>query len=299
MDLSIIIISYNTKDITKKCLDTVFTSLSLDPTVKTEVLVLDNNSSDGSPEMLSSYKHPKMVDNKLVVKLHAENLGFGKGNNEATKITKADTILYLNSDTESLNDAIPNLFHYFRSSQNEFDVVGARLLERDGHTPQPSCGPEYTLPVIACFLFFQGDKLHITRYSPNTTKEVAWVSGACFMMRKKEYDAVGGFDEGIFMYMEEIDLFHRLRSKGKRVGYYPSAQFIHLGSASSKNRTQPILQVYRGYLYYYKKHFPRLLPHLKFLLQLKAQVARLIGLIIHDAEIIHRYEEALTIARNN
>lgn len=303
-DLSIIIISYNTKDITKKCLETVVASLSCDPEIKAEIIVLDNASTDGSVEMLDKMKNEKgkMRDESVELKIieSKENRGFARGNNEAVKHAKGKHLLFLNSDIEVLDDAIPQLYRYFTSTDNQFHFVGGKLLEKDGHTPQDSAGPFYSLPVAFAALFLRADYYHFTRYSPKKMKEVDWVSGACIMCSKNDYDKIDGFDENIFMYMDEVDLLYRAKKKDMRVGFYPDAQFIHLGSASSASRTQPILQVYKGFLYFYKKHHsPLQLSLLKSMLQLKARVALMIGHLTKNTYLIKTYEQALILSQDS
>lgn len=305
-NLSIIIVSFNTKGITKKCLDTLLESVKHSP-LQIELLLVDNNSQDGSSEMLKLYeKKIQAKKDHVTFKLieSKENLGFVKANNQALKQATGENILFLNSDIEVLDDAIDNLYSYF-INQTVFQFVGAKLFNRN-MSPQQSCGPAYNLWNMFIFLFLQGDKFHITRYSPETIKEVAWVSGACFITTKSCIEKLSGFDEGIFMYMEEIDLFYRALKKNMKIGFYPYSHFIHLGSASSEGRTQPILQVYKGYLYYYKKHFSKnSLLILKSMLQLKALVSltvgkllRLIGKTNKAEYLIRTYAEAYEIAKN-
>jgi GT2 family glycosyltransferase len=113
------------------------------------------------------------------------------------------------------------------------------------------------------------------------------------MTKKQYFEELGGFDEGIFMYMEEIDLLLRAAKKNLHTWFYPGARFIHLGSASSRGKTYPILQVYRGFLYLYKKHYsPFKLVILKCMLQLKAVTALLIGHITHNSYLIQTYGKA-------
>ncbi len=304
MDLSIIIISYNTSAITKTCLDTLVQSLSHSD-LRVEILVIDNGSADNSLEMLQGYK--KNIRNKnieLNVIESKENLGFVKANNLGAKKAKAKTLLLLNSDIEILDNAIEKLY-FFYQNQDVFQFVGAKLFNKD-MSPQASAGPEYTLFNMFLFLFLQGDRFGITRNSPNHLTEVAWVSGAAFMTTKEYFNELHGFDEGIFMYMEEIDLFYRARKHHYKIGFYPDSHLIHLGSASSKGRTQPILQVYKGYLYYYKKHFSqRELMILKNMLKLKARISIFIGYVLkflnrtsRSEYLIKTYEEGYRIAEN-
>lgn len=293
-DLSIIIISYNTKDITKKCLKTVISSLENDPSLQSEIIVFDNNSSDGTKEMLKTQNYSV----KLKTVLNKENVGFSRANNQAVKQAQGNTILFLNSDIEVIDDAIPRLYHFF-VNQNQFQFAGGKLLEAGGKKPQPSAGPYYSIPIVFAALFLRGDYWGLTRYSPEVIRQVDWVSGACIICKKADFEAVGGFDEQIFLYMEEIDFFARAKKIGYRVGFYPKAQFIHLGSASSTGRTEPILQVYKGFLYLYKKHHNALsLAILKIMLQLKAQTAYFIGKIFGNEYLVKTYGEAKKLVKD-
>lgn len=288
VDLSIIIISYNTKEITKNCLDSVFASLAEAP-FTFEVIVLDNASKDGSAQMLEKDKRIRAVISK-------DNTGFARGNNIAVKQAKGSHLLLLNSDTIVLDNAIGKLWDFYaKNPQAHF--LGAKLLNRD-MTPQASAAPFYTPPVVFAALFLKGDYWGLTRSSPDKTRRVDWVSGACILAKKEYYDSIGGFDEGIFMYMDEVDLLYRAREKGHLTYFYPEARIIHLGSASSKGKTYPILQVYRGFLYFYRKHYSGLeLTTLRIMLQLKALVSIIIGYATNNSYLKNTYEEALRVAR--
>lgn len=288
IDLSIIIISYSTRKITENCLASIFKSLQ-NPTFNYEIIVIDNNSQDNSIKMLESnvkkHKELRLIINK-------ENIGFAKANNQGVKEAKGTYILFLNSDIVVLNDAITLLFDYFRQ-HDHVNFLGGKLLNED-LSPQPSCGPFYSLPIAFAALFLKGDYWGLTRYSPKEIKEVDWISGACILTKKEYFESINGFDENIFMYMDEIDLLYRAKKDGYKVFVYPNAQFIHLGSASSHGRTQPILQVYKGYSYFYKKHHNNFLTlfMLKTMLKLKSWIALVIGHITNNHYLIETYEKA-------
>lgn len=245
IDLSIIIVSFNTRDLLKQCLDSLFVSLK-ESHLRFEVIIVDNNSNDGSCVMVrEKYPQVRLIENK-------RNFGFGKGNNQGAKLAKAEVILFLNSDIVVLEKAIEKLYVYFKSLPYN-SIVGGKLFNED-RTPQPSCGPAYTLGYIFIAQFLKGDYLSITRYSPRSIKEVDWVMGACMMFSRSDFIDLGGFDEGIFMYMEEIDLEYRAKNKGIKILFYPLAEFIHTGAGSSQGQASPILNVFRGFMYFYKKH---------------------------------------------
>lgn len=285
--LSIIILSYNTEKITRDCLTSIFTSL--DPKkLAYEIIVLDNASKDNSTKMLQemSLKHKN-----LHVILNKENIGFGRGNNQAVKKAKGQYLLLLNSDTLILDNAIEKTFNYYVAHEKTQHFLGIKLLNAD-KTAQPSAALFFTLPVLFAFLFLKGDTLGVTRTSPDVITKTDWVSGACIMCKKQYFQDINGFDEEIFMYMEEVDLLYRAKQAGFDTYFYPDAKIIHIGSASS-NKTYPILQAYRGFLYFYKKHGNRLsLFLLKIMLKLKAAIAYTIGKVLKNQYLIQTYEQA-------
>ena len=286
MDLSIIIPSYNTKNLLDRCLSSVYQSLK-GSKMSFEVIVVDNASIDGSRELLSK-KYPRTL--KI---LNKNNLGYGKANNQGILEAKGNYVLLLNSDIEVFDDAIGDLYDF--ASNNPKTFVGGKLFNQDG-SPQSSCGPTYTLPVIALMLFCKGDWLGMTRYSPDQIRRVDWISGACLMGRKSAFIDVGLFDEHIFMYMEEIDLLYRAKEKRYAVKFFPGAHFIHTGAASSGNRKEPVANIYRGILYFYKKH--RSIMELRivgYMLRAKALLAIAIGKLTGNVSLIDTYEQALQL----
>ena len=177
--------------------------------------------------------------------------------------------------------------------------MGAKLFNPD-MTPQPSCGLFYTLPVVFGTLFLKGDYWGLTRQSPNKIRKVDWVSGACIMAKKETYKKTGGFDEGIFMYMEEIDLLYRAKKIGLAAYFFPEARLVHYGSLSSGEKTYPIVQIYQGFLYLYKKHFPKWqIFCLKSMLKLKALISIGIGRLTKNDYLIKTYEKALEMVEAN
>jgi GT2 family glycosyltransferase len=288
-DLSIIILSYNTKDITLQCLDSIYESLKKKESPATEIIVLDNASIDGSAEALKKYSQNH--ENLIFIE-NKENIGFGRGNNQAVKSAHGKYVLLLNSDTLILDNAITKMFKFYTENEDHIHFLGIKLLNKD-NTSQPSAAPFFTPLVVFGFLFLRGDYWGLTRYSPNTTRQVDWVAGACILCKKEYYEKLGGFDEKIFMYMEEVDLLYRARQYGFKTFFYPGAEIIHLGSASSGGRTFPILQVYKGYLYFYRKHYGKIyMFFLKVMLKLKAVLAYLLGRLTGRQYLIKTYEEA-------
>lgn len=284
MDLSIIIVSFNTQKLLDDCLASVFRSLK-GTKITYEVIVVDNVSVDGTREMVKK-KYP---DVRTI--LNKENVGFGKANNQGMKQALGNYIFLLNSDTIVLNDAIGKLVAFAKQHPKSF--VGPKLLNLD-RSPQTSCGPFFSLTVVFASLFLRGDKIGLTRWSPSRTRGVDWVSGAALMGSRKLFMDGLLFDEKIFMYMEEIDLLYRARQKGYHTLFYPRSVIIHLGSGSSTNKRKgPVLNIYRGLIYFFQKHRGRLsLAVLRMLLKLKAVLAWLLGILTASQYLKETYAEA-------
>jgi len=292
-DLSIVIVSYNTKKITEDCVESINRSL-INTKIKYEIVLVDNNSHDGSQQALEKIAQDK--NSHLIYFQTGKNLGFGRGSNFGVKKAAGKYILLLNSDTVVLNRSIEKLFNFYVAQEKQIGFLGAKLLNRD-LTPQPSACRFFTLPVVFATLFLKGDYWGLTRSSPNKFCQVDWISGACIMTTKKRYQRLGGFDKNIFMYMEEVDLLYRARKKGLNTYFYSDSQIIHLGSASTNGKTFPILQVYRGFLFFYKKHYSIFhLLALHLILKFKALIAYLIGKIRGDQYLINTYEQAFRIS---
>lgn len=292
LDLSIVIVSFNTKQITKECIESINRSLWKSK-IKYEIIVVDNNSHDGSQELLS--KMAKDKRNSLVYFQTKANLGFGVGNNYGVKRSRGKYTLLINSDTIVLNRAIEKLYYFYTKNEKNIHFLGGKLLNKD-LTPQPSACRFFSLPVVFAVLLLKADYWGLTRSSPNETKKVDWVSGAYILTKKIYYQKLNGFDKSIFMYMEEVDLLYRAKKIGLNTYFYPKSQIIHLGSASSGGKTFPIHQVYKGFLFFYKKHYSFLsLLILKIILKVKATAGYLIGIFKNDKYLIETYGKAFWI----
>jgi GT2 family glycosyltransferase len=295
--LSIVIVNYNTRKVTHQCLESIFKSFrqyKSKTSPSFEIILIDNASTkDDSVAYFAEYakkhKNIQFVANSV-------NVGFGPANNQGVQLARSAYILLLNSDTIILKDAVHRLYSFYKKNENTKHFMGAKLFNKD-LTPQPSAAPFYSLPVVFATLFLRGDYWGLTRYSPKVPQKVDWVSGACIMTKKEYFKKVGGFDESIFMYMEEVDLLYRAKKMGMSTYFYPKAKIVHVGFASSSGRTSPILQVYRGFVFFYKKHHSKFaLFLLRFLLRLKAGVAWFMGFIINNDYLKKTYEEAYTVA---
>lgn len=290
IQLSIIVINYNTKEITNQCLRSILNSLR-DKVINFEIILIDNASTDGSFEFFSQLSQQIPQINYIYNK---KNLGFGKANNQGLKSAKGEYILFLNSDTIILNKAINKLLNFYQKNEDRIHFLGPKLLNKD-FTSQPSAGYFFNLLGAFAALFLKGDRIGLTRLSPSKIKKIDWISGACILTKKKIMKKIDGFDENIFMYMDEVDLLYRAKQKGYSSYIYPEAKIIHYGSASS-TKTYPILQLYKGLIYFYKKHYSTpLLFILKLMLYFKAIIGILMGKMFKNRYLIETYSQALKV----
>lgn len=286
MDLSIIIPSFNTKELLSRCLATVEKSFS-GSDITYEIIIVDNASDDGTREML------KKQDKHLVAILNKTNIGYGKANNTGIREAKGTYILLLNSDIEVIDDAIPKLYGFIKEHPKTF--AGGKLKNADG-TPQASAGSFYSLPVVFLMLFCKGDRLGITRSSPDAITNTDWVSGACIIGKKQDFTDAGLFDEDIFMYMDEVDFLYRAGKKGYTTMFFPDARFLHIGAASSEGKKMPVINIYRGLVFFYKKHAHTWEQRtLHVLLRIKAYAAIVIGRLTGNSGLVNLYEKALAM----
>lgn len=257
--VSVIVLSYNTRELTLKCLE----SLHRSEGVKWETIVIDNASSDGSARAIAkNFPQARLTVNKI-------NVGFAAGNNQGMAQAKGDAVLLLNSDCFVEKDTL-KLTYEFLVSNVLVDVVGCKLLNKDGSV-QPNFGYFPTLGRIWRLMTFvdnfpiirgRSDSIHVRdlgRYKK--TLEVDWVMGACVMLKRRVWENVGGLDENYFTYGEEVEWMYRMKRAGFNIFYFPGAKAVHLQGASTKNRSKMFASEMKGYIYWYKKHnsFPELL----------------------------------------
>ena len=284
LKLSIIILSFNTKSLTTACVNSIIKNYKNELAGKEiEIIVADNASLDGTMQALEKFDQIRVIKNK-------ENYGFSKGNNLGSKDARGDYILFLNSDVEAKDNGFLKMIDFMDENPN-VGILGAKLSNAD-MSSQQSCGNFYTF-LNLIFTLFGADS--IMRKSPSKIKKVDWVSGGSFMIRKSLFNKLKGFDESFFMYIEDMELCFRAKKIGFLTYFYPNVKLIHkeLGSSS---RGFAILNIYKGIIYFYKKHNKFLYPLVKVMLLIKAIVAILIGILTNNNYLKNTYSSALKIA---
>jgi hypothetical protein len=255
MDISIIIINYNSFQILTECLDSIYKFT--DKQTIFEIILVDNNSNEGDIRHLL-WKYPQI---KLIV--NSENRGFSAANNQGLEIATGKYILFLNNDTFFIEDSISKIIAFLEDVGND-NVIGCRLLNAD-RTHQPSVVDRDTLgnslaENLFMYRFFRRvKKLNKYYYSDNEPLQptkVDIVKGAFILCSKIIVDELNGFDERFFFYAEETDFCMRVVDLGYNVVYFPGTEIIHLGGVATdknlwfkyKNQSIAKIQIYQ-------KHF--------------------------------------------
>jgi GT2 family glycosyltransferase len=254
MELSVLIVNFNTESHLENCLHSLFDNTCERPL---EVIVVDNGSTDGSLDMLER-RFPQVRAVAM-----QENVGFARANNLAMREAKGRQLLLLNNDTLVRPGAVDTMLGIMQK-RSEIGALGPLLLNEDGSV-QISYGRmlSFHAEIVQKLLMARyeaGDRL-IRRYVEKRSKREAhphWVSGACMMLRADMLSETGLFDENIFMYTEDVDLCQRIRKAGYKVLYTPEAEIVHLGGKSRETVSKRVEVEYRrSQLYFYLKHYGR------------------------------------------
>lgn len=226
--LSIIILSWNVRDLLRKCLHSLPS-----PSDDVEVIVVDGGSADDSVAMVRA-EFPLV---QLIA--HPDNLGYTRGNNLGLRAAQGRYLLVLNPDTEIIGDALAQMTTYL-DAHPRIGLLGPQMRFADGKVQST----RRRFPTLATGFFestwFQplAPRALLAHYyvrdaADDAVSEVDWVVGAALCVRREAYEQVGGLDEGFFMYSEELDWCRRMKAHGWQVVYYPPAQIIHHEAQSS------------------------------------------------------------------
>ena len=274
-DLTISIVSYNTKSLLKDCLNSVYKNTK---GINYEIIVVDNNSNDGSAGMVEKeFPQVILIRNK-------ENVGFAKANNQAFSLSRGKYFLLLNSDTIVLLRSIRRLVE-FMDSHPEAGVVGCKLFYPDGSVQPWACisSNVWSSLWLALFGLFNIKRLlpdprlrrflgkyfrrivgksvdsYLSHYwDHRPVQEVDQVSGACLLARRSAIEETGLLDENFFMYGEDVDCCIRIKQKGWKVYLLSDIKVIHYTSQSFKETPyHSLVQRYKSMYYFFEKHYGR------------------------------------------
>jgi len=254
-DLSIIVVNYNVKEFILNLLDSID---KCSPEITREIIVVDNNSDDGSVEAIQKLRPDvKLIANK-------SNLGFGKANNQGLEISRGKFILLLNPDTIVKEDTFRLMIKKFES-KSELGMAGCKVLNPNG-TLQLACRRSFPGPwisftkVTGLSKMFPKSKLfaryNLTYKNENESCEVDAISGCFMFIKRGVYEKIGGFDPVFFMYGEDLDLCYRVQQSGYRVYYFHDTEIIHYKGESTRRSSIDETKVfYQAMNLFVKKHF--------------------------------------------
>lgn len=256
LDLSVVIVSYNVRELLQDCLESVFANMG---ELSVEILIVDNASSDDSVGLVvNHFPRVKLIQNPV-------NLGFAAACNQALERARGQYLLLLNPDTRVLGNAFDRMIQ-FMDNHPEAAGVGCKLLNGDGSL-QPSCRSFPNLVQALVFAFGLYKILPRMGVSSNRvlecwdhtfTREVDYVIGAAFMVRRAAVEQVGLLDPNFFLYAEEKDWCYRVRQAGYKIYFLPDAEIIHYGGRSSEHAPiQSLNRQYESQAKFVQKHYSR------------------------------------------
>lgn len=254
VDVSVIIISYNTREMTLACLRSVYEQTK---DISYELIVVDNDSMDSSARAIEEgFPDVDLIKSR-------ENLGFAGANNLATEMAKGNYLLLLNPDTVVLDGAIHKL-HVFALNHPNNLVYGGRTLYEDHSLNPTSCWRRPTLWSLFCYstglvsLFRTSNLFNPESYGNwkrDTVKSVDIVTGCFLMIDRKLWDRLGGFDPDFFMYGEDADLCLRAAKEGATPIITPEATIVHYCGASEKVRADKMVRLFRAKEQLIRRHW--------------------------------------------
>lgn len=253
--LSIILLNHNNSGYTVPCIRSIQETL----TVPYEIIVVDNGSTDNSIEELSRIGDIKLVVNKV-------NRGFTGGNNDGVRIAAGDYIMILNNDTILYGSNLNKLPDILKE-RSPLDVIGGKIVSKDTGSAQTAGGSEPNLfqlilyLTVFCYGYINVPRWLLFWFSDWTgdLREGDWASGCFFVMRRDLYLSLGGFDENIFIYLDEIELHKRVRQRGGRIYLYSNLIIQHYGSVTWKGKSHiGVKHVYHSAKYFLEKHKGRI-----------------------------------------
>lgn len=252
---SIVIVNYRVKNFLKECLNSI---LSSKDKMYNEIIVIDNNSKDGSIELLKKeFPEVRLIENR-------QNKGFSFACNQGIKKSSGEYILLLNPDTVFPQKDFSKMIE-FMDSNPEAGICGSKIINYRGDLLY-SCRsfPSFLTSISSSQSLleriFPGNPLSrkylLKDINHSRIQEVDWVSGSCLFARKKMLDEIGLLDEDFFIYVEDVDLCYRANQAGWKVFYFPQVTFIHrVGQSTSQDRFKSKLEHHRSMWIFAKKHF--------------------------------------------
>ena len=276
MDLSIVIVSYNTRDVIFSCLNSIVHQTN---GLEYEIIVVDNASTDDSVEMIRN-KFPSVT---LVC--NSENRGFASAQNIGLRCAHGRFLLILNSDVLFVGNTAKRMVEHLQNGPSDAGVIGPQILNPDGTAAPSARRSHLSKPMIVLSIINR--YFNFKRYLPESflrkhfgfilanwhdnyaclehARQVDFVDGMCVLVKREALEQAGLFDEQFFFDYEITDLSNRIRVHGWKIEFFPGAQAIHLPHSSRKKNPQIIFATCRSELVYYSKYSPDYIPIIKYI----------------------------------
>lgn len=284
-DLTISIVNYNTRNLLEQCLESIYENTEK---ISFEIIVFDNNSDDGSVELLKErFPQVKLIEND-------ENIGLSGANNKVFLVAQGKHVLLLDSDTIVLPSVL-QMLSKFLDAHPEVGAVGSSVLNPD-FTLQGTAR-SFPAPINALF----GRRSRLTKAFPNNRFsrryltclnkndgepfEVDWVSAACLMFRREVIDLIGLMDEAFFVYWVDADWCKRIKDAGWKVYCVPQAKVVHMEryKIGQKISSKMIVDFHQGVYHFYRKHYAKSILNPMRLIALVSLSARAVTLLAINA----------------
>lgn len=254
MDVSVVIVSYNGRELLRRCLASLYRHTQ---GIEFEVIVVDNASQDGTPEMvMAEFPHATLVR-------RSDNAGFAYGANQGMATARGRALLLLNPDTELTEETLPPMLAYLRQHP-DVGILAPKLVDADGSL-QLSCRafPNFSTGLFNRYSLFTrllpknrfSARYLMTNFDHGAISDVDWASAACWLLPRLTYEKVGPLDEGYFWSIEDVDYCQRVHRAGLRVVYFPEVTVRHyIGGSATSLPSRSIVERHRGMWRYYRNY---------------------------------------------
>ena len=248
LDLSIIIVSFNTRDVLLDCLESVYAKTE---GISYEIIVVDNASSDESPGSVAErFPDIHLISNDV-------NRGFSTANNQGICESTGRWVALLNPDTRLIENSFQKIARYLQK-HSEFSILGPGIVNKSGQQSPTRLWEDTPLDAAWKILGLYNPSNELQRMGGMQAKEVLVISGCCFVIRRELFEEIGLLDENYFLYNEEDDFCRRARQYGKRICFFPETWIQHLHGKSThqpEHREKVIVETYKSNLYFYSKYY--------------------------------------------
>ncbi len=248
LELSIIIVSFNTRDILLNCLASVYAKTE---GISYEVIVVDNSSSDGTTDAVAErFPNLRLIRNDV-------NRGFSAANNQGIRESAGRCVALLNPDTILTENSFQKINRYLQEN-SEFSILGPGIVDEAGRQSPTRLWEDTPQDAALKVLSLYDPPCELQKMGELKAKEAQVISGCCFVIRRELFEVIGLLDENYFLYNEEDDFCRRARKAGKKICFFPETSVQHLlgkSTGQSPHREKVIIEAYQSNLYFYSKFY--------------------------------------------